>query len=282
MSVSYTKTFTPDDILSFILNALKVACKDGDKTFFVYGGAPRDIIRGVPPRDIDVYIRNVRNISYFCTFLKNTGRLLKETKYLLDKERPYYLMSLEVSTLTTPFTTCSIDVSSEFNGSSTVACDFTCNNLTIDSQGKLGTRLPSPSDDISTSAWTMKCIRDAVSGTLTWMVPDAVSEHLGPKAYKEFQLKLKSRCDKMVQKGFSPPTSSLTWFQCKQLVTYQPSTSCTCPVCKEVYIERPEKETTVLKCGHNFHLDCIDSWVKTKRYVSTCPVCREAVELCYA
>ena len=46
-----------------------------------------------------------------------------------------------------------------------------------------------------------------------------------------------------------------------------------CVVCLEEF-EEGEKGRTLPKCGHNFHLDCIDMWLHSH---STCPLCRTSV-----
>lgn len=47
-----------------------------------------------------------------------------------------------------------------------------------------------------------------------------------------------------------------------------------CVVCLEEF-EDGEKGRTLPKCGHNFHLDCIDMWLHSH---STCPLCRASVQ----
>ncbi|KAG6664253.1 RING-H2 finger protein ATL2 [Carya illinoinensis] len=47
-----------------------------------------------------------------------------------------------------------------------------------------------------------------------------------------------------------------------------------CPVCLSEF-EENEKGRTLPKCGHTFHIECIDMWFHSH---STCPLCRSAVE----
>ena len=46
-----------------------------------------------------------------------------------------------------------------------------------------------------------------------------------------------------------------------------------CAVCLEEF-EENESGRTLPKCGHNFHLDCVDMWLHSH---STCPLCRTSV-----
>ncbi|EOA39233.1 hypothetical protein CARUB_v10012211mg [Capsella rubella] len=48
-----------------------------------------------------------------------------------------------------------------------------------------------------------------------------------------------------------------------------------CPICLEEY-EDDHEMRRLKKCGHVFHLLCIDSWLKRER---TCPSCRRSVDL---
>ena len=45
----------------------------------------------------------------------------------------------------------------------------------------------------------------------------------------------------------------------------------TCNICLEDY-NKDDKVKELPKCKHYFHVDCIDSWVNTKKH--NCPVCR--------
>ncbi|KAG0483482.1 hypothetical protein HPP92_011566 [Vanilla planifolia] len=47
-----------------------------------------------------------------------------------------------------------------------------------------------------------------------------------------------------------------------------------CPVCLEVF-EEGEKIRSLPRCGHCFHIACIDMWLGSQ---SNCPLCRAAVE----
>lgn len=50
--------------------------------------------------------------------------------------------------------------------------------------------------------------------------------------------------------------------------------SCRCSICLGEYQEK-EVLRIMPKCGHNFHLSCIDVWLRKQ---STCPVCRLSLQ----
>lgn len=43
-----------------------------------------------------------------------------------------------------------------------------------------------------------------------------------------------------------------------------------CPICLEILAS---KKAIKLVCNHTFHMECIETWVKT-HWMSSCPVCR--------
>ncbi|CAO2186166.1 unnamed protein product [Urochloa humidicola] len=51
------------------------------------------------------------------------------------------------------------------------------------------------------------------------------------------------------------------------------ATEMDCPVCLG-QVEAGEKVRRLPKCGHSFHAECVDAWLRAH---STCPMCRAAV-----
>ena len=284
MATCFSKTFAPEDDVTFIFNTLRHTCTEGTKTFLIFGGVPRDLIRGSTHRDIDVYIKESRNISHFCSFLRRADRLRKETRTYTGEHSQYTTLTLEVQTSST--LPCIVDVTSDTSvvsfDANIASCDFTCNNLVITRDGEIATRLDPPDAlAISQPQWITRCLRDTIQGNLVWMVSESTTRYLGPKAYTAFHLKMKDRLKKMLTKGFTAPVTSLTTFECKGLTQYTPHPETACAICKEEYAEKPAMAVLVLKCGHHFHTDCIDSWMQSGRYHNTCPICREVIEFTY-
>ncbi|CAO2199538.1 unnamed protein product [Urochloa humidicola] len=53
----------------------------------------------------------------------------------------------------------------------------------------------------------------------------------------------------------------------------EPAPEMDCPVCLG-QVEAGEKVRRLPKCGHSFHAECVDAWLRAH---STCPMCRAAV-----
>lgn len=293
-TVSYSKTFPPGDDVAFVFNTLKHTCTDGNRLFYIYGGVPRDQLRGVRPRDVDVFIKDVRNVHRFIDFLRQADRLRKETRVDTGDQSQYSMFSLEIQTNSSQ--SCLVDITSDVHLASGLddakrvdvkgTCDFTCNNLILTREGYIGTRTPPPKEfQLTPAEWTIKCVRDAVEGNLVWMVTgeDDWADTLGPKAYNEMLNTLDLRLEKMVAKNFKPPLQSATDLRCRKLVTFIPEAETVCAICKESYdgIDTCDSCAVQLKCKHHFHVDCVDFWVKSRRYHATCPVCRESISWMY-
>jgi E3 ubiquitin-protein ligase synoviolin len=46
-----------------------------------------------------------------------------------------------------------------------------------------------------------------------------------------------------------------------------------CSICQDECEEYIHK----LKCGHYFHINCIETWIATGHSVTVCPVCRDVI-----
>lgn len=276
MAVNWTKTYESEDDLTFVLNGLRFACSEGNRSFFVYGGVPRDLLRNDKFHDIDVYVQDKRNVKNFCTFLKRADRLRAESHNQRGGNNQYSSTILDVQTSRSDHL--QVDITSHHKSFIGGLCDFTCNNLVLTSDGNITTRVPPP-PNVPSAMWTLTCIRDAIEGKLCWMIPDKAVKHLTPKSYNEFRNKMDERYQKMIAKGFGPRCSTLSAFSCQELKRYTPSPSCLCAICKEEYSETCAKDRVLLHCNHHFHTECIDSWVSSGRYHSTCPICRETIQL---
>lgn len=277
----FVQTFTPKDDISFIYQTLLMCCTEKSKQFYIYGGAVRDLIRNVKPQDVDIYIKDEVNVIRFLDFLKRADRLRKET---CMRNSGYMLKTIEIQTSasSTCFVDISCDTSRDGAESSIYNCDFTCNNLIINREGSITTRLSPPVvySHLSSPLWTVRCIGDVLAGNLVFMVPDELVNYMSPRRYIAFQVKISQRISKLVARGFKCPTVKLSLFENRPLKQHHyEDEHDMCPICKEEYSSKPTKETVVLKCEHHFHIDCIDTWIVSNKVNKTCPVCRQPIRL---
>jgi hypothetical protein len=176
-------------------------------------------------------------------------------------------------------------------------CDFSINNLMMDSIGNVNTRIKAyqigKSREYSEAEWIAKCIRDCMERKLVWMIPDRFSQSLPADSKNLFMEKMNMRLDKMLSKGFVLTGEHLTSFR---LLKLRPVASLPfddtierdatmCAICQENYSETSDKPTAVSKCSHHFHLECIQKWILKKREEGQtepkCPCCRKEIELYY-
>lgn len=50
-------------------------------------------------------------------------------------------------------------------------------------------------------------------------------------------------------------------------------TNAVCTICTDVY--ETEKPVAAMPCGHTFHDECLETWLKTAR---NCPTCRKPLK----
>lgn len=281
MTTYYTKDYKEQETLSFLFNALKFTCTEGSRIFYLYGGAPRDLLRGEEPRDYDLFIKDERNINNFVSFLNYANRLKKESRNFTEcVEYKFLSLELELNQKTVL-----VDVTNETTQSETsvFTCDFACNNLVITKDG-IGTRLNCPESlDLSPPLWLIYCVQDCLNGRLSWMISDNLFKNIGAQRYVTVRHTLHKRLQKMKEKGFKNE-SFLTNFQNKEFEVTVFKEDDTCIICKEGYTSSAGTESAVektkailLDCGHHFHVDCLNEWIIQGRYHSTCPLCRKSI-----
>jgi hypothetical protein len=280
MSTCSIKEYGEQPILTFLFNVLQYSCSQGSKIFYIYGGAPRDLLRGQEPKDYDIFVKDERNITNFLSFLKCSNRLKKETRNV-TQAIDYKALTVEIE-LNGQIVF--LDITNETTASENgiLACDFTCNNLILDRTG-LSTRVNCPASlDLSSPLWLLRCIQDSLEGKLSWIVSDDVFKNIGSKRYLELRRVYQHRLQKMKDKGFGGEIF-LTSFQNKpfNIVPSSLQSDGVCIICKEGYSDREDnsrkKDVIVLDCSHHFHIDCLDDWIKQGRYKSTCPLCRKTI-----
>ena len=289
--------------LQFVLNGIQhfslPSSYSGVNRAFVYGGYVRDILRGQPFTDMDIRVPCIDVAVQFITWLEQSHRIISlETRTHTDTDLPdidYKSFSMVIQTPRTAELKIDITYSHALvlDENSLKCCDFSMNNLMMDINGTVYTRINAyqigKNKEYSEAEWTAKCIRDCMEGKLVWMIPDCFSESVSAKAKNSFMEKMNMRLDKMLGKGFVLTGEHLTSFR---LLKLRPVSSLSaecdatvCAICQENYSDTSDKSTAVSKCSHHFHTVCIQKWINKKREEGQaepkCPCCRKEIELYY-
>lgn len=303
MSRIITKHYYPSDDLKFVLEEIQQfslpSSYHGTNKAFVYGGFVRDTLRRQPFQDMDIIVPCLEVAKKFIEYLEQSSRLISlETRTLIEANLPesdYQCFSMIIQTPKT--VALKIDISYSYalalEKDSLNNCDFTMNNLMMDSMGAISTRIKASQigkgREYSEAEWTAKCVRDCMEGKLVWMVPDKLTKSLSATAQNLFMEKMNMRLEKMLSKGFVETGEHITSFR---LLKLRPVSSLSnecdatiCAICQENYFDTSDKPTAVSKCSHHFHTICIKKWINKKIEeglpVHNCPCCRKEIELYY-
>jgi hypothetical protein len=182
---------------------------------YVFGGCPRDLLRGTNPRDLDVRVPTFAVAEALLKSLLATRQLL-EVKKTITMDYPgvspteYICYTLVIKTPSTQ----RLEVDISYSMATSVAidsmgfCDFTCNNITMSLDGEISTRIKpwqiGLGEEFTEAEWTVKCIRDCIKGELVWMIPNRFTESMGANdaSCSAFMEKMLQRLQKMLRKGF--------------------------------------------------------------------------------
>lgn len=241
---------SPTD-LKFILGVLAyVARPDSKDLAYIFGGFVRDLVRGVAPVDVDIKIPDEKFGKRFVDFLIAADRL---RSILPCGRRPsggYHTTALTIQTSRTD--SLAIDLVESIPDD---CGDFTCNNLRIDRLGSIHARLPGGRPD-----WTVRCIRDAVIGSLVWMVP--------PGQYDaRFKFRMWRRLRKMLAKGYCVNSEA------PSVYGYVPAEMIPLPAGGVCCVDGKAvgSDGGAMRCGHLFHEECLTKWIDAGHH--DCPVC---------
>jgi hypothetical protein len=201
--IAHTYKQNPD--LEFILGKLNDL---SGMQSFVYGGFPRDILRGDTFHDIDVAVPCHEVAVAFIKNLEESRRMIQlETRTTKD-HLEYQCFTMEIQTPMTHRLKVDMTYShaTSFGCDSLKKCDFTVNNLRFNRNGDISTRIKAYQIGlkISETEWTARCIRDCIEGKLVWMIPDRFSKSMGATEASRtaFMEKMNMRLEKMLNKGF--------------------------------------------------------------------------------
>lgn len=273
-SQTHILSYRHQDPVEFIMKTIHAVGKiipNPTLKYYIFGGCVRDRLRQVTPSDYDVFISSPKIAKDWVDLLDSFGFLIQKR----TERSKYAKYRLELQL--TPDKNINVDVVT--NDLILKICDFTCNNLVLDSRGAITTRLPPPKemDKISVGEWTFNCIYDAIQGKMVFMIDPQVVSSLKSLEKEVFFLKMNYRFDKMIKRGYIYEGKSLTSFRMVYPATHidlpeGKEISTQCSICHDCYGEDPNKLSILLDCHHDFHASCFSEWRKKNK---KCPICRQ-------
>lgn len=158
--------------------------------------------------------------------------------------------------------------------------DLTCNNLTVNFDGTMSTIIPHDKVNRHSSiSWLMSCIHDALNRRFRVILSDYTNSLDKMQAYTQY-------IHSMIARGFTydrEGSKNLTSYHFVELKSHSQikeysnrDVSQCCNICQEQYDTEPLKKTVLLRCLHDYHIDCLHKWVQ-QSVQNPCPVCRASM-----
>jgi len=157
-------------------------------------------------------------------------------------------------------------------------CGFTCDNLSIDFDGNISTVYThNQVNHFTNVSWINSCIQDVLANKFRVLLYDSMDTI-------EKINQINQMFNVLTNEGFAYDKSNslnLTHFQFVEMKhhtdikTFAPNrdVSFCCGICHEKYEDEPQKNTILVACLHDFHVDCLQKWI-SKSSPQNCPICR--------
>jgi hypothetical protein len=155
---------------------------------------------------------------------------------------------------------------------------FTCDNLAINYNGTIDTIIPSYSieyDRIIQSInnavlkkFSILDLRDNYGKTVNLRDNENIS----------FLIDINQKYNEMIEHGFTyvANVNDVIFKNHKDINQYsERDISVSCSICREDYCDDHSSDTVLLKCLHDFHINCLLTWIKTN---NKCPLCRVDID----
>jgi hypothetical protein len=157
---------------------------------------------------------------------------------------------------------------------------LTCCNLSVNFDGTMTTIISH--DKInrhSSTSWLMSCIHDALNKKFRVVLLDYTNSPDKLHAYTQ-------QVHDMISRGFEydrTGSKNLTSYHFVELKSHSHikdysdrDVSQCCNICQEQYDNEPSKKTVLLRCLHDYHIDCLNKWIQ-QSLNNPCPICRASV-----
>lgn len=261
------KRYIKKSDIDFLNELIHKSIESSNSRTYIFGGFVRDKLRNELYKDIDIMCSNQRQIFNIIRRLENSERL-HEKEVIENGVYTHSILMIE-----TPLNNIiQLDLSIQ----TILECDFTCNNLIIQKDGSINTRVKPPKSlKIDSFEWLQMCINDTIRGTIKWMLsPMKIGKTF---KFEEISLmfKYRNRFQKLKDRGFVEG-ENLTNFELilpksiNDLPKNEDSEDYECSICRTCYDEHDD--TVVCDCSHHFHWCCLHEWIQRS---NQCPYCRQ-------
>jgi hypothetical protein len=175
-----------------------------------------------------------------------------------------------------------IHIGNSINELSTVYLNFglTCTNLTINFDGTMSTMIPHDKiNKHSSISWLMSCIHDTMNKKFRIILLNYTNSLDTIQTYTQYIHSTIARGYKYDKEGSKNLTSYhfvelKSHFQIKEYSCRDVSQCCN--ICQEQYDADPLKGTVLLRCLHDYHIDCLHKWAQQSAH-NPCPICRASL-----
>ena len=275
---------TTSNPISYIFDIIKYIKKNKDSykntVIKILGSSVRSLIRSEDIYEISLLIDNYSLMNEFID-------LLEVTQILTFKQRisiPNYNSCYEKITINYKDKNYFVDIANRESCLPGYDNNFilTCNNLSIDIEGNISTIFKhyEVKNHCSVS-WTNSCVQDVISGKFRVIVRTRMD------TIEQISIN-NDICLNMINLGYIfdyENSKTLTSYPFIKLYNHTDITkfvsnrevSESCCICREQYCLEPNKKTILINCSHDFHVDCLQKWVKTDNNIR-CPVCRNEIK----
>ena len=149
---------------------------------------------------------------------------------------------------------------------------FTCDNLAMTFNGNIHTIVPSAYETYDECDWITQCINDTISKKFS-IIP------LMDKQNISLLIDVNQQYNEIIKQGFTyvANINDIIFKNHKDIKVYcERDISVSCSICREDYCGHKLSDTVLLKCLHDFHIDCVHSWIKINN--NKCPLCRVDID----
>jgi len=277
------------DLISYTFGILKYVVNNRqyyynnqayDFNIKIWGDSIGNMLRNEENRSINIFISNDSIITEFIKILDITKIL---TRTVFNDTTYTYLLNLNINNIT--YTIKINNILTYFSNNDIDSCYSpkiyaTCENLCIDINGNINTVIPCTNTNYSdnSAGWVMRCINDSIHKKFRLIIVKPILE-------LHNLISINEKYDNLLLNGYEYNDENITTYSFIKLQTYKDigkytknASAGVCVICHESYNEN--NNSILLGCMHDFHIDCLQKWIDSKKNTSSnasCPFCRKNI-----